>query len=394
MEQTEIKTIWNRSFVLILIVNILSTLGIFMMNSTITPYATILGAGASLAGIVSGLYYVFAMVFRPLSGIAANRVSRRNTYLLFAAVMFVTAVVMYATTSITVVTIFRLIQGIGYCFITTVTMALATELVPQDHLGEGIACFGLAQIISTSVGPAIGLFLSQVIGYRNIYLVAAGLFLLSVPLCARIQTTYVPAYTGGLFSGVSLKEIVAPESIRPACVGMFFGMLNSVLMSYIALYAASLDIGGASGYFLVNGAAMFVSRTITKSFADKKTLGFVAALSGFFLIAAMVILGLGHSTAALLLAGGVFGIGYGILLPVTQTNCVRRPPMERRGSGTSTYSLGIDLGFSIGTMIAGVIADSLGYSKMFLCFVIPGIIAVIIALCDDYILRHQDAEAS
>ena len=389
MEQAVIKTIWNRSFILILAVNILSTLGIFMMNSTITPYATILGAGASLAGIVSGLYYVFAMVFRPLSGIAANRVSRRNTYLLFAAIMFVTAVVMYSTTSIAVLTVFRLIQGIGYCFITTVTMALATELVPQDRLGEGIACFGLAQIISTSLGPAIGLFLSQQIGYKNIYLVAAGLFLVSIPLCFYIRTTYVPAYSGGLFSGVSLKEIVAPESIRPACVGLFFGMLNSVLMSYIALYAASLDIGGASGYFLVNGAAMFISRTLTKSFADKKSLGFVAVLSGTFLISAMVILGLGRTTATLLLAGAVFGIGYGILLPVTQTNCVRRPPMERRGSGTSTYSLGIDLGFSIGTMVAGVIAESLGYSNMFLCLIIPGLIAIAIALVDDHILRNQ-----
>lgn len=389
MQQVEIKTIWNRNFVFILLVNILSTLGIFMMNSTITPYATLLGAGASLAGIISGMYYVFAMVCRPLSGVAANRISRKNTYIVFAAVMLVTALVMFVTDSIAVVTVFRMIQGIGYCFITTVTMALATELVPEDRLGEGIACFGLAQIISTSVGPAIGLFLSSAIGYKNLYLVAAGLFFLSIPLCAIIKSTYVPAYAGGLFKGVSLKEIVAPESIRPACVGLFFGMLNSVLMSYIALYATSLGIGGASGYFLVNGAAMFVSRSLTKSFADKKTLGFVAVLSGVFLISAMLILGFGHSTFMLLLAGAVFGIGYGILLPVTQTNCVRRPPMERRGSGTSTYSLGIDLGFSTGTMVAGVIAQSAGYSKMFLCFVIPGLFAIVIALLDDRIMKAK-----
>lgn len=386
----EIKTIWNRDFIFILLVNIFSTLGIFMMNSTITPYATLLGANTSLAGVISGLYYVFAMICRPLSGISANRLSRKATYLAAAAGMFVTAVVMYATSSIAVVTVFRLIQGIGYCFITTVTMALATEVVPQDRLGEGIACFGLAQIISTSVGPAIGLFLSDAVGYKNIYLFAAGLFLISLPFCACIKTTYVPECSEAPFKGVTFKEIVAPESVRPASVGMFFGMMNSVLMSYVALYAASLDIGGASAYFLVNGLAMFVSRSLTKSFADKKTLGFVAFLSGVFLIAAMVILGLGRSTFALLLAGAVFGMGYGILLPVTQTNCVRRPPMERRGSGTSTYSLGIDLGFSVGTMIAGAVSQVVGYSNMFLIFVIPGLFGIVIALIDDRLMSAQN----
>ncbi len=389
MQQSEIKTIWNRSFVLLLLVNILSTLGIFMMNSTIAAYSTQLGAAASLAGVVSGLYYVFAMVFRPVSGVAANRVSRKSTYLVFALVMLMTALVMFCTQSLVLVTMFRLIQGVGYCFITTVTMAMATELVPEERLGEGIACFGLAQIVSTSLGPAIGLFLSEAIGYRNIYLVTAALFLASVPLCAFIRTTYQPPKIEKLLEGLSLKEIVAPESIRPACVGMFFGMLNSVLMSYIALYAAELNLGSASAYFVINGVAMFVSRSLTKNFADRKTLGFVAVISGVFLMAAMAMLGLGRSTGMMLAAGGVFGIGYGILLPVTQTNCLRRPPLERRGSGTSTYSLGIDLGFSIGTMLAGVLAQAFGYQKMFLWFILPGILAVAIALLDDVLMKKN-----
>jgi NADH:ubiquinone oxidoreductase subunit 6 (subunit J) len=38
-------------------------------------------------------------------------------------------------------------------------------------------------------------------------------------------------------------------------------------------------------------------------------------------------------------------------------------------------------------MVAGVLAQNLGYSKMFLCFTVPALAAIAIALADDMILR-------
>ena len=71
----------NRNFLLICLLNIVSWLSLYMLNTTIVPYAKTLGAATSVAGIVSGLYFVASFGTRPFSGVLGDRFSRKKLFL-------------------------------------------------------------------------------------------------------------------------------------------------------------------------------------------------------------------------------------------------------------------------------------------------------------------------
>ena len=51
----------------------------------------------------------------------------------------------------------RVLHGALFGINGTANMALATEFIPDDHMGEGLGYYGLGQVLAQIVGPTIGL---------------------------------------------------------------------------------------------------------------------------------------------------------------------------------------------------------------------------------------------
>jgi predicted MFS family arabinose efflux permease len=64
-----------------------------------------------------------------------------------------------------------------------------------------------------------------------------------------------------------------------------------------------------------------------------------------------------------LLAGFLFGLGYGILQPLFQSFVTGTAPAPKRGAANATYLLSYDIGIGIGSLIMGVFQENIGITK-------------------------------
>ncbi|MBR0401959.1 MAG: hypothetical protein IJH73_05550, partial [Lachnospiraceae bacterium] len=61
-------TIWNRTFVCCILANVFFCFSHFFTSPLVSTYAAYLGAGATIVGMLSGLYFGIAFAMRPVAG--------------------------------------------------------------------------------------------------------------------------------------------------------------------------------------------------------------------------------------------------------------------------------------------------------------------------------------
>jgi MFS family permease len=72
--------------------------------------------------------------------------------------------------------------------------------------------------------------------------------------------------------------------------------------------------------------------------------------------------------------------GYGACQPAIQSLCMKRVPKERRGAGSCTSYIGADLGSLLGPVIAGYLAEKIGYPEMWRIMMLPIFIALVFVI--------------
>lgn len=370
----------NRKFVLICLINVLSWVSLYMLNTTIVPYAMSLGMQAGIAGVVSAAYFIASLVSRPFSGMLGDRYSRKGQFLLASVLLTAVGVGLIFAYNPVVLIALRIIQGIGYGIATTTTMALAADTLPDNQISAGIGYFGLTTVIGQMAGPAVALFVKKHYGFAFIFIISLALRIAAFVLILLIPDAQrrVQGLERRPKFQFSLWQIIERRSLLPAGVGMLFSILNSALTAFLVTHADINHIAGASLFFTISTATMFLARMLCSGYTEKRSLFSAAVFSGIFCGSTMLLLGVGRSSITLLVAGALFGIGYGTLLPVTQARSVNLPA-EYRSRGSSTYYIGIDLGFSISNLIGGRLIDVVGSNTMYLLLIIPVAAAILLA---------------
>lgn len=60
--------------------------------------------------------------------------------------------------------------------------------------------------------------------------------------------------------------------------------------------------------------------------------------------------------------------------------CIQSVSKERRGVASSTYFMGMDIGFTFGPVAGGMLSVAIGYANTFFWFSVPAIIGIAIML--------------
>jgi len=109
---------------------------------------------------------------------------------------------------------------------------------------------------------------------------------------------------------------------------------------------------------------------------------------------ALLIISFSRTLPMFLLAAFVSAFGYGACYPVIQALCMKIVPKERRGAGSSSNYIGMDLGILIGPVLAGRIAEKLGYVTMWRIIIIPVIIAIALSLLFSRVISPRGESCS
>lgn len=358
----------------------------YMVNTIFSDFSTvIIGTTIGMAGTVAGMTNIGALIIAPFCGPANNRLDRRKLLQAAMLILALTTIGYTCCKSIPLLLILRLISGFGYGLSLTTSIVTATDVLPENRITEGIGYLNISNILMEAIGPSLAVFLSYRFSYAAAFITAAIIclfgFLLAFKLLPPVPVIKEVPEEKKLTISVFIKELFAKEALLPTTIGALFALISGIQQVFLVPYAKSFGLAESAGlYFTLLACAMFASRLLLGKFVQKRTIAFAVIFSGVFLISCPILLGFGKSIVTLLLAGISFGIGYGTLIPVTQSTSVKFLPPERRGSGSSTYITGIRLAYAVGSVSGGLLAQNFGYARMFLFLVIPSLLAITLGI--------------
>ncbi|WP_051992349.1 DHA2 family efflux MFS transporter permease subunit [Mobilicoccus pelagius] len=215
-------------------------LGFFMIlvDSTIVSIATPALMSHFHAGITEVLWVTSAYLLAyavPLliTGRLGDLVGPKRVYIAGLAVFTLSSLWCGLTGSITGLVVARVVQGLGASLMTPQTMSVITRTFPPDRRGGAMALWGATAGIAALVGPILGGFLIDALGWEWIFFVNVPVGVLGMVLAWRLVpdlTTHARSFDWvgvtlsavGLFCGVfALQEgstydwgtIVGPISV-------------------------------------------------------------------------------------------------------------------------------------------------------------------------------------
>ncbi|EME40753.1 hypothetical protein DOTSEDRAFT_74340 [Dothistroma septosporum NZE10] len=128
---------------------------------------------------VSGLLAAYAaasVVFSPVAGVLADRVSTRQAPFLFGlAALLASTVLLFLGRSVPVLVLARVLQGISAGFVWTIGLALCLETVGPENLGKTIGSIFSFIAVGNLAAPLLGGVLYKKTGYTGVFAIGASI---------------------------------------------------------------------------------------------------------------------------------------------------------------------------------------------------------------------------
>ncbi len=388
MKENEFKTpdkLWNPMFISIFISNILFALSTQMSNSMLSLYAKSTGAPADQIGQLMSMFALTALIFRFIAGPAMNAYDRKNLFQM-AMCLFGTAYLGFSAAPlisgltgigvISVMKVFRLIQGIGNAFGNACMLTIAADCIPKDQFSSGMGIFALAQAVGQAIGPTVGVWLKDLVGFNLTYIITAAMMFGSMIFVGFIVK--VPNHGSGKFV-LNLENMIYKRALYPSIITFLINLGFTSINSFFLVYAEERGIPQASLYFTVNALILMASRPFIGKLTDKY--GFVKTTVPAILITSLSLFMIGQckSLWQVILVAVINSFGYGSVQPAVQSMCMKAAPAEKRGSASSTNYIAMDSATLIGPALCGYVAKMLGYTPA-----MWNVMALIVLLCAVY----------
>ncbi len=367
------EPLWTRDFILIAIASLFITMGFQMLLPVLPVFSAKLGGSDTWAGLVVGIFTFSAVLMRPIAGRLLDRQGRRGVYIL-GLIVFLICVVSYNWTStILVLLILRFIHGFGWGASSTASSTIASDIIPKSRLGEGMGYFGLTSTLAMAIAPALGLGLLSDYGFNTVFYFSAGAVLVSIFIAFPIKYHKPDVLPKSGKAGIFEKT-----AVLPAIVIFFVTMTYGSIVSFIALYAGQKQVDNIGLFFTIYAVALLISRPYFGRLTDKKGTSYAVLPGIICVILSMFLIYLANTLTVFLIAGFIYGLGFGAIQPALQAMSVSKVNHSRRGAANATFFLGFDLGIGAGAILWGIIAEKFGYQIIYLLSIIPAIVGALV----------------
>ena len=226
--------------------------------------------------------------------------------------------------------------------------------------------------------PAAGSLIMEFFGFPIFFMVVAALILLTLISTAAIK--YSPAAAKPK-TDLPRPVLIDRSALRPAVMMLLVTLNYSAVISFVPVYAIKQGVPNAWIFFSALALTILTVRPYTGIIMDqniKSRINLIVIVAIICIAVAMAILA-GTTTVVHITAGGLlYGLGYGILMPVMLALCLKDSSPARRGAANATYWTAYDLGVALGSALWGLLAAILGYYLMFMIAIIPAAIVLLI----------------
>jgi MFS family permease len=368
-QQNTSDKLWTKNYFLAFIYAMSTQISNNMLMTGLPLYAIYLGGDNSISGMLFGFFMFVAILFRPFFGKLIDEKSRRIVLIIGAVIAAFITLSYVVAFSISLLLVMRSLHGIGFSATTNASGTVVSDIVPKRRLAEGIGYFGLANTLSTAIGPALSIFLIQQYNYQFLFIVAGLIGLISI-ICSLFMTyekknpnlVIKSTKKNRKISELLFEKTALPTGLVTAFV--YVGMGAS--LTFIPTFALSLGIEDIGLYFTVFSFALLFTRIVGGKLADKYGSSIVVIPGLVIMTISFVVLAYANSLGDFILTGILYGLGLGFVEPALNAVMIRLCPPDRRGAGNSTFFTAKDLGSGLGAICLGFISLNAGFKAVFL----------------------------
>lgn len=366
--------LWNKSFILCL-ANNLFLFVFYFAQTTILPIYILQELHGSLAqaGLAMTLFMASSIAVRPFSGLIIEKFGRKKTFFVSEFLFCLFSIAYIFADNLQVLFWLRFLHGIWFSILTTVTVPIANEFIPDSRRGEGMGYFVMSVNLGIVLGPLIGLSLIQPLSYAVVATILAAIVCLGLVFCFLIP---VQAETSTMQKmqkkRLSIHDFVEKKALPVSIMAMMVSFAYASIMSFISTYSASKNLlAYASLFFIVFAISMMSLRPLTGKIYDRKGPSYVIYPALALFAVGLILLSQINSLIGFMLAAIFIGMGFGSAQPCLQTLAIQRAAPQRIGHATSTFFTFYDLGIAFGSILLGILITAQGYSMSYiLCAVI------------------------
>jgi MFS family permease len=253
----------------------------------------------------------------------------------------------------------RFLHGFCWAFAATAVTTVVAGFLPRTRLGEGMGIFTMAIGIAMAVAPAIGFSIAEWKGFDSLFLLCAATIVTALILSFFLRTNAhsepKKAKTGERATPLLFSAVPAALLISAVAV------VSSSISSFLPFYAQQLGSPSAVPFFTLSAGLLLLSRPVAGKLMDCYPARVVLVPSLVFLCVSCALLAAAPFSGWMLAAAAAHGLAFGSLLGGLQTLALVGVDRSHYGAATSTFFLGFDVGNGLGPLIAGALADAIGY---------------------------------
>ncbi|WP_235001513.1 MFS transporter [Halobacillus sp. Marseille-P3879] len=352
------KQLWTWPFIFLVAANLFTFMSFQMLLPNLPPYIESIGGSKLEIGLVTTMFSVAAILIRPFIGYLLMT-STRKILVLIGAVSLLAMTLLYPITQIVVfVLVIRFAHGIAWGWSTTANGTAAVDLVPRKRVGEGMGYFGLSITIGMIMAPSFGIYLFQNYSFDLLIWISAGLGIIAIGLFALTSfitpaSVYENRQTKPRFS--FFGSLLEKKSGYPALVTFLTTFGYGSIVTYIVIFGVEQGLDGVFLFYFFNALLATVSRPITGKYFDKNGPWKLIIICSAISFAAMWVLALADSNVDLMIAGALFGAGYGSMMPAFQAWVISKTTVARSGIANGMFYSSIDLGIGLSALVLGFI---------------------------------------
>ena len=371
------ERLWSKDYLLLMASSMFVGFVNFFFFTAMPLFAERLTGKTLMAGVMVTVYSLAALMARPIAGLFADKFGRVRMIIFGAGLYAVSCVLFAMTTNMPLLFVFRALNGFAFGMHSTCAGAAAADVLPRSRMAEGIGYFGLSSTIASATAPLISLAIvgdGQDISKFQLLFIFAGVCSAAAMVCScfvsyerRRRREGIPisgsAPAADADTNVSdrplVRTILGFETtvFLPVVMIAFLYFALSSINSFMTIFATSRGFGNVGLYFTFSSLGVVGARFVIGRIADRRGEDIVVIPGLVVMMLCFMLLPSVPSLTYLVLLAIPLGFTNSAVGPTLNSQMFKRCSPQRRGTVSAAYYAAIDIGFSIGALVLGAIAD-------------------------------------
>src|SRR6266849_6068140 len=375
------------------IASLAANLGVWMQNVGGVWLMTTLSPSPVLIALMQTATSLPVFLLALLSGALADIVDRRMLLMVGLAMMLMAVSILGVLTLLGATTpwsllVLTFVLGLGTALNQPIWQAIMPGLVPREELSNAVTLGGVGFNIARAIGPALGGIIVAVISPGAVFLLNAGMFLITLVVIIRWQSprrsSALPSerVVGALRAGLRYLRHAPPLKAVLVRMAVFISC-GSALWALLPLVAGhNLNLGGLGyGIFLgCLGLGAIIGAMFLPRLRQRLQIDVLVTSATLVYTVTTVALALLHLVSVLLVVLLVGGMAWMTLTSSFNVLTQLAVPKWVQARALGLYYLVFQGGTAFGSIVWGVVAARLGVSAALLCAAVGMVVGLATAL--------------